>query len=372
MANVAVLFGGISPEHDISILTGLQAERGLLNSIHKVSSIYWSKGGDFFLLPNGCEASSFASGLPAKAEKLTIHLGDSPGFYQGGKSFSKPKKLEIDVVLNALHGGPGEDGSLQALLNLAGIKYSGPGALGASLGMDKLAFAGLCANLGIAHLDRHLLSYTTQPQTITFGSPFILKPRYGGSSIGIDVVSDLETAKARLRTNVHLKLGAVIEPFRSDLFDLQIAVKTFPKLVLSAIERPLRDKSGGEFLTYKDKYVGGTGMVEAPRELPAKLSDVIRESIYDYTNRLVDAVPLRGITRIDFLSNGVDELYVNEINTIPGSLSKYLFIEPMIPFENLLLDLIGEATEVSTFAPTTAGADGSALSSAGTIASKLG
>src|SRR6185503_1777039 len=90
---------------------------------------------------------------------------------------------------------------------------------------------------------------------VDFAGPYIVKPRYGGSSIGIDIVADLETARARLGANVHLKAGAVIEPYRADSYDLNIAVRTWPALELSAIEKPVRSSGGAEIYGYADKYV---------------------------------------------------------------------------------------------------------------------
>ena len=369
MPKVAVLFGGISPEHDISILTGLQAERGLMAAGYQTMAIFWSKSNEFYLIPSGLEASRFRAGVPQDSEKLTLQLGGDPGFYAAGKRLSKPRKLEFDAVLNALHGGPGEDGSIQAFFDLANIRYSGPNARGAALGMDKLAFRGICDNSNLPALARILL--TANLESAGFDGPYIVKPRYGGSSIGIDVVADLQTAKARLKANVHLKAGAVLEPYRPDLFDLQIGVRTYPQLELSAIEKPIRTKSENEILSYKDKYVAGVGMADAPRELPAAIGEKLADRIRQAAISLASIVPLRGVCRIDFLSDGKDELYVNEVNTIPGSLSKYLFIEPPISFTKLLSDLVDEALNTATFAPTTQGADGSALSSAGSIAAKL-
>ncbi len=368
MANVAIIFGGVSPEHDISILTGLQAERGVDARKHRVIPIFVAKNGDFFVAPNNLEAPNYGSGAPKDSTHVNLVIGSDSGFYTQPKALGKAKKIEVDIVVNCLHGGPGEDGTMQSLLDLAQIRYTGPNALGAALGMDKFAFGGACDALGISHLDRALF---VDGSEISFPGPYIMKPRYGGSSIGIDVVADVETARARMKSNVHFKAGAVVEPYREDLFDLQIAVKTYPSLTLSQIERPLRDRSRGEILSYKDKYVGGSGMVEAPRELPAKLAPHIEEKIRQYATLLAKAIPLRGVTRIDFLSNGEDELYVNEVNTIPGSLSKYLFIDPQLPFTALLEDLISEAQGAPTYTPTAIGADGSALSSASSIASKL-
>lgn len=368
MAKVGVLFGGVSPEHDVSILTGLQAVRGLADTSHEVAAIYWAKTGEFFQTDTSLEAKDFSGGVPSGARRISFNL-DSGFTAVGGGIFSKSREIEVDVVMVCLHGGAGEDGSLQALLDLAGIAYTGPGSKGASLGMDKLAFGGLLLAHGVPTLPRKLLSATIGHPG--FEGPYIVKPRYGGSSIGIDIVADFDTALARLRSNVHLRQGAVIEPFRPELFDLQIAVRSYPEVELSAIEKPIRAGSSSEILSYVDKYVGGEGMVAAPRELPAVISESLADSVRDYARIVADILPLRGIARIDFLSNGHDEVYVSEVNTIPGSLSKYLFISPAIAFGKLLGDLVEEAQKNRTYMPVTTGADGSALASAGSIAAKL-
>ncbi len=370
MARVAVLIGGVSPEHDISILTGLQAQRGLAGAGHEVLTIFWSKGNEFHLVPNGLEASQFVKGVPVGSERLVLSLSEDPGFYVPAKRLSKPRKLAIDAVLNALHGGPGEDGSIQSLFDLAGIRYTGPNARGAALGMDKLAFAGVCKLAGLPALPRILLhSELADPG---FPGPYIVKPRYGGSSIGIDVVEDLATALSRLKANVHHRAGAVLEPYRPDLVDLQIAVRTWPRPELSVVERPLRKGAGAEILSYTDKYVAGGGMAEAPREAPANIPPTLADRIRQAAMALVELVPLRGVCRIDFLSDTAEELYVNEVNTIPGSLSKYLFIDPPVEFGKLLSDMVDEAMSTTTFSTTTQGADGTVLASAASIAAKLG
>ncbi|NNN18489.1 MAG: hypothetical protein HKL84_01405 [Acidimicrobiaceae bacterium] len=368
MAKVGVLFGGVSPEHDISILTGLQAVRGLESTLHEVIAIYWAKTGEFYQTELSLEAKDFSNGVPSGAIRLSFSLQDGFIAHAGG-IFSKSRGLDIEVVVVCLHGGAGEDGSVQAVLDLAGIAYTGPGSKGAAVGMDKLAFGGLLLSHDVPTLPRKLLTESVGHPG--FEGPYIVKPRYGGSSIGIEVVADFTTALARLKLNVHFRQGAVIEPYRPDLFDLQVAVRSYPVFELSAIERPVRSGANSEILSYADKYVAGEGMVAAPRELPAVIPDSLADSLRNYARIIGDILPVRGLARIDFLSDGVDILYVNEVNTIPGSLSKYLFISPPISFEKLLGDLIDEAASHKTYMPVTAGADGSALASAGSIAAKL-
>ena len=365
--SVGVLFGGPTPEHDISILTGLLALHELERSERDVVGIYWTKTGAFYSVARGVEAEAFLDGLPKGSNELSLRLGDQGGFFASAR-MGKDRALDLEAVILATHGGPGEDGSLQAALDLAGVRYSGPTVASAALGMDKWSFGAVMVAEGLPTLPRVLLDAATT--ALPFDGPYILKPRFGGSSIGIDVVADLATAKARLTSNAHLALGCVVEPYRADLTDIQIAVRTYPTLSLSAIERPLRRNDDTEFLDYRDKYVGGEGMVSAPRELPAVMSDVQADAVRHYTTRIADVASVRGVARVDFLAND-DELFVNEINTIPGSLAKHLFVDPPVPFAQLLGDLIAEALERPTHRYSAAGADGTVLRSATSIAAKL-
>jgi D-alanine-D-alanine ligase len=365
---IGVLFGGPTPEHDISILTGLLALREIERSRGGVVGIYWTKTGAFFSIATGVEAESFLDGVPKGSSELTLRLGDQGGFHSGGGRLARDRRLEFDAVVLATHGGPGEDGSLQAALDLAGVKYTGPSVAGAALGMDKWAFGAVVQSAGLPTLPRALLNNTTTE--LPFDGPYILKPRFGGSSIGIDVVADLATAQARLSANVHLARGCVVEPFRQDLTDVQIALRTYPSVTLSAIERPIRRTATAEILNYSDKYVGGEGMVSAPRELPAVLAGGQADAIERYTRTIAEVASVRGVARVDFLANDA-ELYVNEINTIPGSLSKHLFVDPPLAFSQLLGDLIAEAVERPAHRFSSAGADGLVLRKAGSIAAKL-
>ncbi len=365
---IGVLFGGPTPEHDISILTGLQALRELQRNGRDSLGIYWTKTGAFYSVPDDVEAESFIDGLAKGSHEVSLRIGAEGGFYPTGGRLGRDRRIELEAVVLGTHGGPGEDGSLQAALDLAGVNYTGPSVAGASLGMDKWAFGAVVAAAGLPTLPRALLTDATS--SLPFDGPYILKPRFGGSSIGIDVVADLPTALARLATNSHLARGCVVEPFRQDLTDVQIALRTYPTLALSAIERPIRRSDAAEILDYRDKYVGGEGMVSAPRELPAVLASGQSEAIESHVRTIAEVASVRGVARVDFLASDA-ELYVNEINTIPGSLSKHLFVTPPLAFSQLLADLIAEAVERPAHRYSTAGADGLVLRKAGSIAAKL-
>ena len=350
-----VVFGGPSPEHDVSILTGLPAVRALGDA----RALYWAKTGDFYEVDPGLEKEDFYEGVPRKSGQLRLVAGEG--------LVAKKRPLELSAVVNCCHGGPGEDGTLQAALDLAGIAYTGPTVAGAALAMDKLSFGHAVRGAGLPTLPRVLLAPGQPPP---FDGPYIVKPRFGGSSIGIEVVSDAETAAALLRSSPHLRAGAVVEPYLPGAHDLNVAVRSWPELQLSAIERPVRQAGSGDILGYRDKYIGGQGMVSAPRELPARLDAAVAERIREMTRAVALLVGLRGVARIDFL-DADGEVFVNEVNTIPGSLSRYLWVEPEVPFGRLLDDLLDEAVRRPAFHYTTAGADGTALRSAGSIADKL-
>ena len=271
-ARVGVVFGGPSPEHDVSILTGLQAATSLAGAGRDVFGLYWSKTGDWFRVPASLEAADFIDGVPrGAAGRPAGRSGGRGGFVAGAGRLGPHPTARARRVVNCCHGGPGEDGTLQAAFDLAGVRYTGPGVAGAALGMDKLAFAGVAADAGLPVLPS---AGCSGPAATDFGfpGPYIVKPRYGGSSIGDRRRRDLATARARLGANPHLRRGAVVEPYRPDLFDLNIAVRTWPEPALSAMESRCGRRAAAEILGYARQVRRGEGMASAPRELPADLA----------------------------------------------------------------------------------------------------
>ena len=358
MSKPAVVFGGPSDEHDISILTGLQVARAL-DDVH---AVYWSKAGEWYQVDPGLEAADFADGVPRKARELTFVASPGQGW------FLKRKPLDPSAVFIACHGGPGEDGTLQGLLDLVGLGYTGPGQSASALGMDKLAFGASMAAAGLPTLPR-VLVVTGEEEPPSFPSPYIVKPRFGGSSIGIEVAEDWATVIALHRSSVFLAQGAVVEPFLTGSRDLQVAVRTYPEWQLSAVEEPSR--AGEGIYSYDQKYLAWGGEVSEGRKLPAELDDTLEAELRTLALRVTEVAELRGICRIDFLEKD-GKLFVNEVNTIPGSMAAYLWIDPPIERRELFGDMLAEAEASPTRIFSTAGSDGTALRSAGTIASKLG
>lgn len=358
MSRSAVVFGGPSDEHDISILTGLQVARALRD----IEAIYWTKSGEWYSVDPGLEASDFVEGPPRKSREVTFVAAPGQGFVV------RKKPLDIDAVLVACHGGPGEDGTLQGLFDLVGLRYTGPGQAASALGMDKLAFGAAMSAAGLPTLARTLVQ-TGEESAPTFDGPYIVKPRFGGSSIGIEVAEDWETVLALRASSRFFDQGAVVEPFLAGSRDLQVAVRTYPGFQMSAIEAPARSSEG--IYSYDQKYLAWGGEVSGGRELPASLDDATAKGIGDLSLRVTEVAGLRGIARIDFLAKD-GELFVNEVNTIPGSMAVYLWIDPPIGRAQLFQDMLEEASRGRTRVFSTAGSDGTALRSAGAIASKLG
>jgi D-alanine-D-alanine ligase len=357
---VTVVFGGPSPEHEISILTGLQCERVLASNGTPVQSMYWDKGGRWHLVPANTEARSYLNGPPRDSTELTIRLGSESGWIR--KRSFRSATVEVGTILSCLHGGIGEGGGAAALFALLGVRATGGSIYSSAVGMDKLAFSGVLAAAGLPTLPRQLLTVAVRP---SFEGPYIVKPRFGGSSIGIEVAADLDAARTLLRTSAYLRGGAVVEPYRPDLFDLNIAIRTYPEFRTSAIEKPL--KTGLDIYSYDQKYLHSSGLSNAPRELPANISDELAKVVRQLASRVVELTGIDGIARLDYLSDG-HQVYVNEINSIPGAMALFLWTDE--PAAGVLLDAITEARNARP--PAVAGfGDGAALQAAGQIAGKL-
>lgn len=367
----AVVFGGPSPEHEISILTGLQAERVLTDAGESVHPIYWAPSGEWFLVPNGTEAKDYLEGAPKSAKPLEVRLSPDPGF-AAKKSFGSGT-LDIEAALLCFHGGIGEGGGAAAIFDAMGIPATGSTLFAGAVGMDKLAFGGLMEAAGISTLQRRAVSATTEPG---FTGPYIVKPRFGGSSIGIEIADDLASARALAQSSPHLKNGAVVEPYRPNLVDLNIGFRTFPTLELTDLEKPLRGGDSAGLYSYAEKYLAGgagsdAGLTSAPREFPANYPTKVHDRAAELARAVAEVTRLTGLVRVDLLLDEKSgELFVNEVNSIPGALSLYLWA-PKHPALTVIRDALTEARDRRVVFPQAGHGGGVALRAAGGISSKL-
>jgi len=364
---VGVVFGGQSPEHDISILTGLQAARSLSDNGVEVCCLYWTKSGTWQRVPVTTEAANFLEREVKGASPVSFRIPD--GFSE--RRWGRTTSLEIQTVLNCCHGGPGEDGSLSALLMMAGIRVAGPRPGAAALAMDKLASTAVAESEGIPIIETVLWSQRTDSLDRLPARPWVVKPRWGGSSIDVEAgVEDTATVDALAQRGVG-RSGVLVQPFLSGWIDLNVAARTHPIIQCSAVERPLLGESA--ILGYREKYLTGeAGMESALRELPAKIPENVFNEIVSYTMILVEAMDLTGAPRFDFLWDGDTKVVFSEVNPIPGAWGNYLWREAGLEPANLYKDLLSEADAISAIPyQWIASSDGSALRTAGTISAKL-
>ena len=364
MQRVAVVFGGPSSEHDISILTGLQAARLISQAGKEVFPLYWDRSGAWHLVPLESEARDFIDGAPKQAVRVEPVLGPDGG-WRTTKGL-RPKHHRPEAVLSCFHGGYAEAGGGRAIFDAMALPSTGGSLYAGALSVDKLSFGATMAAAGLPTLPRIALG--KGQRTPDFDGPYIVKPRFGGSSIGIEIVEDLATATGLTKQSVHLAAGAVIEPYRPDLYDLNIAVITHPEFRTSYIEKPLRE-GDDSFYSYRDKYLHEAGLNRAPREMPAPISDDLADRIRSLAEQVSDLVGLGSLARLDFLSDG-EQVFVNEVNNIPGALSLYLW--PDDAPSQLLLGALDQAVASFRTGQEIAGfARGEALRAAGGIAGKL-
>jgi D-alanine-D-alanine ligase len=360
---LGIVFGGPSPEHDISILTGLLCERVLREAGQDVVPLYWTRTGEWVQCPARSEAKDFLEGAPKGSVRLDVLLGS--GFQTQKKGLGGGKALGLDAALNCCHGGSGENGGLNGVFDLLGIPLTGGPAPMAALGMDKLAFGAVLQAHGIPTLARFAVG-----SEVPFEGPYIVKPRFGGSSIGIEVVEDLATAQALAKTSVHLRQGAIVEPFSAKAVDLNMGYRTHPAVEVSLLEKPLAPAAAEGIYSYGQKYLQTDGLAAAPRELPAKVPAAVLKEAERLTRAVLTATGIRGVGRLDFLLIG-KKLHVNEINTIPGSMGMYLW-----PASNdaakMLLGAVQEAKQSFGLATPAPFEPGAALRASGGMAGKLG
>jgi len=351
MPNPSVVFGGPSWEHDVSILTGLQALRVLARGGAEPVGLYWSELNGWFRVPAGLEASAFLEGVPKEAQPLSLEVrGEDPGFYES-RSFGRRTRLDISAAVICCHGGPGEDGRLQGMFDLARIAYTGPSSDCAALTMDKLAFGGMVEAAHLPALPR--VAWTSSSPEPPFPGPYIVKPRFGGSSIGIEVTQEIETARDLVKTSSYLSRGAVLEQYVPGLEDLYIAIRTYPELQLSLIERP-RPQDGAakaagnaQIYGYKQKYLEQRGAESKVSEIPARLPGEAEKSLRIMAEEIARLTRLTGAARLDFLWDG-SQIWVNELNSIPGALAFRLWAESGVSHEDLLSDMLAEAGALSS------------------------
>lgn len=334
---VALLFGGRSPESDISVITAMQVVAQLAESDYTVEPVCMYEGGFYMYGVDRLEAFT-----PFVAEKHvnTFLLGGA--FYSLKKNKIK-REFKPDVALICCHGGEGENGVLQGLLEFNGIPYCSSGVLGSAVGMDKAVSKSIFENM-LMNVIQHTVVLRREFESdaertlaqieSVLDYPMIVKPASQGSSIGIKVADDREGLIFALETACEFDDKILVEEKLVDFAEVNCAAFARGReIVVSETERPL---GAGDILTFEDKYLENGKMSGGGHILPADighLNAIVRAN----TERVYRELELQGIVRVDFLvDKSRNKVYINEINTVPGSLAFYLF-EPLgISFAELL------------------------------------
>lgn len=355
---VAVLFGGKSPEHEVSIITGIQIMNALDKNKYQVVPIYvskdgrWIKGDETFLNPVTFKNLESVS----KNNKMVI-LSPDPnlsGFIEEphGIGFSNSFKLEkIDIFFPAFHGRYGEDGAVQGLLELSNLPYVGCDVQASAIGMDKVVSKRVAKSIGVPVLNDCWLtisnwkknkqeSLNKVKKSIKF--PVFVKPARLGSSIGINKAKNLKELENALDVAFFYDTKVMIEESLENAREVNISILGNNPYDVSVCEMPV---STGEILTFQDKYISkkgaSKGMATAKRIIPAPIKNSTKNNIEKYVKDFFAEIGGQGIARTDFLiSKDETKIYLNEINTLPGSIAFYLWKENNVNFAELVNKMV--------------------------------
>ncbi len=378
--NVGVIFGGRSVENEISVLTAIQAMEAMNPAKYDITPIYISKEGRWYTGAALRQSSNYKDmeRLYASCEEVYLRpiYGDNHLYKVRKPLFGSDVVTSLDVILPALHGTNCEDGSFQGTIEMTGIPYAGCNVLASANGMDKITMKMILAASGIPVIDYAWFSdkewFDSEQQTIEriekqLAYPVIVKPADSGSSVGISAVHNREELKVAVESAITYSKRIIVEHLVEQLKEINCSVLgNYYECEASVCEAPIRS---GEILSYEDKYLGGgakggakggvkesRGMHSTVREIPANLPDEQTTFIRRTAVETFKALNCDGVARIDFMIDEKDnKIYVNEINTIPGSLSFYLWEATGISFGQLterLLDIAFARKRDSSFKTT--------------------
>jgi D-alanine-D-alanine ligase len=367
--NVGVVFGGVSPEHEVSIISSLQAAAALDRSRYRPVPIYIAKDGVWLTGERLLDIEAYKDLDRLRASAVPVVL--DPRAYgalelieaKPAGLFTRPRRHRIDVMFLGLHGGAGENGGLQGLCEALNVPYTGSGVFGSALGMDKVLSKMLCRDQNIPVVDftafresewgDHEEAWLDRCEA-ALGYPVVVKPARLGSSIGIAKVKDRAALDAAVEEAFRYDDKVIVEKAVQNLREINCSVLgDADEAVASVLEEPV---TGEELLTYREKYLRGgdggakgaprrrgakraesaAGMASLDRIIPAPLPDERTREIRALAVRVFRLFECAGVARIDFmLDAATDRVYFNEINTIPGSFSFYLWEPSGVPFDEL-------------------------------------
>lgn len=355
---VGVIFGGETVEHEVSVISAVQAMEHINRDKYEVIPIYISKDRIWYTgqMLTDIEVYKDFNDLKKYAKEVVLTKTKDGFFLQKTKGLFRRNVTDIDVAFPIVHGNNAEDGTLQGYLDSVGIPYVGSRVLGSALGQDKIIMKQVFKDMKLPIVDYVWFfdsEYADDSEKIfeevkKLGYPVIVKPATLGSSVGITYVkSEKELANA-IEEAMKYDIKVVVEKAVENLVEVNCSVfGNYSYQETSVIEEVTSDD---EFLTYADKYIGGSkgklngaskGMASASRIIPARISKDLENKIKETSKKAFKALNLGGVCRIDYLiDKETNKFYINEPNTIPGSLAFYLWEPTGKPYSELLDEMI--------------------------------
>lgn len=367
---LAIVYGSRTCEHDVSIISAMQAAQNVNKSEYEIVYVYIDRSGDWYTGWRLEDINLYRGGFDKSAATRVIPMGENGRLVLMQHPADKllpfghlRRVAEADVVLTVLHGMNGEDGSIQGMLEMWNVPYTSSGIMGSALGMDKIAMKRMFASYGLPVVDdvttdrgewaenRDAVIARAEEK---LSYPMYVKPANLGSSIGISRAEDRNALIKAIDVAVEYDRRVLIERSITDLMEINCAVLGYgAEAEASVTEMPV---SWTDFLSFDQKYLRGAGsskggklggsknsggMASLSRNMPAPISDEMTKLVEEYAIRAFRALDCKGVARIDFMLDKADnKLYMGEINTIPGSLSYYLWEAKGLKFSQLIDKLV--------------------------------
>lgn len=349
MQNILVMFGGISSEHEVSVITGLQVVENMDKEKYNALALKIDKKGQFLFYPGLSKILHYQSVKPVECD----FVQKTDGTYLVTRGLVK-KQYKIDCVYLAFHGGYGEDGAVQGFCDMYGLPFTSASVESSAICMNKHITKVVAKNFGVNVL-KDVLAMDVEckedneklvKQVVKeLGLPVIVKPVHLGSTIGVKLAhTEIELEKFIMET-AFIDTEIMFEKFVDKKAEYNVSVRRVGvELQTSVIERPI---SKNEVLTFDDKYANGSkktgGMAGLDREIPAKIDSKLESKILTMAKAVYSGLRCSGNVRIDFIQDQDGEIYLLEPNTIPGSVAFYLWEASGVSFTEQITGSIEQA-----------------------------
>lgn len=332
MKNILVFFGGTTVEHDISCITGVMTLNAIDKIVFNAIPIYVDRKGEWYTGDDLFEIENYKDLNYKNLKRVLIKNGENKLYILKGKRLKQ--SYPIYSAINCLHGERGEDGSLFGLLSLSNIPLASPSLIPSGIAMDKDITKKVLKGIGIKMVKGETLTSESQIESIKhrLSYPVIVKPCSLGSSIGIECARNSEEFVVKTKSAFRYDTKVLVEKKLANIKEINCACYRDERgrIIVSECERPVYKNA---FLSFSDKYENGE------REFPANIPISVSLNIKNITEKIYSELNFSGIIRIDFFVKN-EEVFVNEINSVPGSLAYYLFTKTLTEFSSILTALI--------------------------------